>query len=411
MGYKLVREVASGGFGTVYEAEGPDQSSVAIKLLREAIRNDPNHLQSFRRGVRSMRILSQANIPGVVRYHEEFEIPAIAVMDLVPGHTLHDAIQRRALDWRTSLDIAIRLATIVRQSHQLPSRVLHRDLRPKNIMVKQKWEGDEDWEIVVLDFDLSYHKDAQEKSVAIESYSGFLAPEQVDSNSRYSSRNALVDSYGLGMTLYFIRTRQEPSFNQPAQSGWMKHLGDLAERHKCKEWASLPQRYFRLIQNCTLIEQPERWDMVEIENELLRLRKAFTDPQKMESAELLAEEVAARAFSTIYEWDSDQLAAVRKVTEDTKILVRGYETARCVSLEASWVQTGKHHRGDTKTWTNETGAKAATLLNRAGWSIRSNRQSANELRAEAEIPVEVLRERLRDAAEAVSRVSDALIRR
>ena len=68
LGYRLLRPIAAGGFGTVYEAEAPNGDPVAIKLLREAVRNDPEHLQSFRRGVRSMRLLTQAGVPGVVRY-------------------------------------------------------------------------------------------------------------------------------------------------------------------------------------------------------------------------------------------------------------------------------------------------------------------------------------------------------
>jgi hypothetical protein len=57
-GYKLIEEIASGAFGRVFRAEDSKGNIVAIKLLREEVRRKPDMLQGFRRGVRSMKILS-----------------------------------------------------------------------------------------------------------------------------------------------------------------------------------------------------------------------------------------------------------------------------------------------------------------------------------------------------------------
>ena len=76
-------------------------------------------------------------------------------------------------------------------------------------------------DIIVLDFDLSWHKDATEASVLhFASASGFLVPEQVRRTSSAATRSAAVDSFGIGMTLYFLRTGQEPFSSQHQHRSW-----------------------------------------------------------------------------------------------------------------------------------------------------------------------------------------------
>src|SRR4051812_12850172 len=105
-----------------------------------------------------------------------------------------------------------------------------------------------EWEVVVLDFDLSWHKDALEQSISAGKFtSGYLAPEQLQPDKTMTTRSALVDSFGLGMTLYFLRTAQEPVQYQHQHGNWAETLGHAAGSHPCRQWRSLPSRYFRLI--------------------------------------------------------------------------------------------------------------------------------------------------------------------
>lgn len=167
LGYTILDEIASGAFGTVYVATDKNGDNLAIKVLHERVRNQPQMLQSFRRGVKSMEILSQHGLSGVVPYKFASEIPAFVVMDYVQGPTLQEAVEKhRIKDWRLVLRIASALVAIIRRSHQLPERVLHRDIRPSNIMLRNGWSSSEnDWEVLVLDFDLSWHRDATEMSI------------------------------------------------------------------------------------------------------------------------------------------------------------------------------------------------------------------------------------------------------
>jgi hypothetical protein len=64
LGYTLRREVAHGSFGRVYEADSPTGERVAVKVLLGEVRTNPDMLKSFRRGVRSMRILQHHEVDG-----------------------------------------------------------------------------------------------------------------------------------------------------------------------------------------------------------------------------------------------------------------------------------------------------------------------------------------------------------
>jgi serine/threonine protein kinase len=137
-----------------------------LLVLHERIRNDPEMLQGFRRGVSSMRILGKASVRGIVPYCRASEIPAFVVMEFIEGPTLQQAVEQRIIrGWDALLRVAVDLADILRRSHQLPERVLHRDIRPSNIMLRNGWDRGDDWELLVLDFDLSWHRGAPELSI------------------------------------------------------------------------------------------------------------------------------------------------------------------------------------------------------------------------------------------------------
>jgi hypothetical protein len=198
--FTLKETLAKGAFGYVYKAEGPEGGEVAIKILHGNVKEEPEMLESFRRGVAAMKILSTRGVTGMVPYVAAWEIPTCTVMELVDGPNLEEAVDSGLVDsWQMILRIAIDLTSILQAAHQLPERVLHRDVRPPNIMLKDFYTDPAEMEVVVLDFDLSWHRDASGMSVDLaKSSSGYLAPEQIDRTRKHLTRNALVDSFGVG---------------------------------------------------------------------------------------------------------------------------------------------------------------------------------------------------------------------
>ena len=325
LGYTLNEEVASGSFGKVYRASDPDGNGVAIKILHQDMRRNKDLFLAFRRGVRSMQILGDNGVEGMVPYRKAFEIPAFVVMDWIDGPTLGDAVAAKQIeDWDLILKIGSAVADIVRQGHMLPERVLHRDLRPSNIMLRGFYSDPQDWEVVVLDFDLSWHRGALEQSVTHGSaLLGYLAPEQIQAMPGISTRHATVDSFGLGMVLFFMLSGRDPVPDQHRHVDWDTTLFEAAYRRPFLQWVSVPRRFSRLVHFATMADQSERWDMTQIQAELQRLQAVVLDPSYSASPELVAEELAARCeFSKDYSWNANLLAAEKEESSGVKLSIQ-----------------------------------------------------------------------------------------
>ena len=348
--YKLNREEAYGAFGTVFHANAPDGHEVAVKLLHEEIRRDADLLHSFRRGVRSMSILSEHNVEGMVPYKDGSEIPAFVVMDWIDGPSLKDAVQARQIrDWGTILRIGTSASSIVRRGHLLAERVLHRDLRPSNIMLKGFYTDPEAWEVVVLDFDLSWYRGSFEKSVIHGStLMGYLAPEQIQRIRGISTRHTAVDSFGLGMTLFFVCSGRNPVPDEHLHSTWEETVYGASNSVPQCAWRSIPDRFSRLILRATCHDQKDRWDMAQIESELQRLSEAVENSNSVRSAELVAEEIAARCqFMSGYSWDDDRAMAIKETPSEVRLCIMGDESDRAIRIELSWGLPGVHGRGES----------------------------------------------------------------
>lgn len=406
-GYTLIEEIAEGAFGIVYRASKTDGSQVAIKVLHERVRKQPEMIQSFRRGVNSMRILSRHNVQGMVPYFDASEIPAFVVMEFIEGPNLAEAVKNRlAADWGTILWIATEFIGIIRKSHMLPERVLHRDIKPSNIMIRNGWEDKANWKIVVLDFDLSWHKDATEASVLhFSSASGFLAPEQVRRTASASTRSATVDSFGIGMTLYFLRTGEEPFPSQHQHRTWTSDLDTYASKVIDTKWRSLSARFFRLIKEATQHKQSKRWDVSQIEGEVLRLQEAFTKPKAVRSAELWAEEIAARISDLRYDWDNDKNCATIRIPSNLVITLNGSESKRDINVGIRWVADGSGKHSKVTKWIRESASRVYSILKPLGWTVSTNNASAGTLDMTAVITVDRI---LQDPNKATTALKQAL---
>ena len=381
LGYRVIDSGKEGAFGKVFRAENDAGKQFAIKVLHEGIRSNRERLQCFRRGVKSMQILSQEHVPGVVRYYDASEIPATVVMDFIEGIDLEDAMQRGVIkDWQSRLRIALELTKVIRNSHRLPQRVLHRDIRPSNVMLENCWGPNPDWaqvRLFVLDFDLSWHVNALDVSVTQPgTQNGYLAPELAERDSGKSTRHASVDSFGLGMTMYFLGTGTTPRFGEHRYADWIQSLDGCAANNPCLQWQSLPNRFFRLVRKATMDRQEERSDVAQIESELNRLSEALNSPAAIAAAEVLAEEVAFLATHGAYEWNSERLEARLRDSAVTATL-RGVERERQLRLSINWIRTGSESHKSVTKWLPNAKSKALAALRNGGWSAKGDGDSQN----------------------------------
>lgn len=370
LGYKLIKEKGKGSFGRIYQAEDEQGNEVAIKVLLVDERKKMNFLQSFRRGVRSMKILAEHKVNGMVAYKDAYEIPTFVVMEWINGPNLYEAVESKNVEtWDMVLKISSELSKIIHTAHQLPERVLHRDIRPPNIMLKNFYSEPNNWEVVVLDFDLSWHLGAQEDSIQHgNSMAGYLAPEQLRIIKNVSTRNSAVDSFCLGMTLYYILTKRDPFPSEHKYHDWKERVNKATQNIKINNWHSLPRRFARLIINATKHEQYERWDLGQIVLELERLSVMNLTPEKIFSAELLAEEIIARScYNSQYVWDENKLKGSVKSDSGLNLEIIGNESAYSVNLKVMWIGQNQDTTKNLKKWIPDTMNKCLAALKNSGW--------------------------------------------
>lgn len=406
-GYQIDKEHAKGAFGRVYSARDPKGNKVAIKVLHVDIRENKKMLDSFRRGVHAMQILEQHGVDGVVPYKQAWEIPSCTVMEFIDGPNLEEAVNSGYIsDWNAIVDIGLRLSGIIRDAHLLPERVLHRDIRPANVMLRDYWANPGNLDVVVLDFDLSWHRDAVGNSIDwSQSVSGYIAPELASEDSDDSTRSALVDSFGLGMTLFFLASGQKPQFLQQKHAEWHQVLKTAILTRKCDSWKSLPRRYGRLIEYATRDKQSERWDMTRINSELGRLRKAMRSPKLVSSAELLAEELSSRCalVNDIYSWDLDKNEA-HAVLPSSKADVRfaGNETTQRVEFRINWSSSGLDSYKSIAKYVQKARDQGYAALKKAGWRVEALKTDVRDAGVEASYHVRDLSDRISEAADAAN---------
>src|SRR3954465_10084776 len=128
--YKILSTIGSGGFGTVFLAEDTwIDKKVALKVPhRQGV--------DFGELLREPRLLASLNHPNIVTIMtaEKQENVFFIVMEYVPGETLESMIAREgALDVPVALDYTCQICNALDHAHK--QGVLHRDLRPSNVLV------------------------------------------------------------------------------------------------------------------------------------------------------------------------------------------------------------------------------------------------------------------------------------
>jgi serine/threonine protein kinase len=354
-------------------------------------------LESFRRGVKAMQILSERRVQGVVAYHGSWEIPACTVMDYIDGFDVQTAVESSMIcEWSTRLRIAVEVVSILRCAHNVPEHVLHRDVRPANIMLKGFADKDDAgaWEVVILDFDLCWHRDATGNSVDVDSVSkGYHAPEQIDHKLNRTRRSALVDSYGVGMTLYYIGSSKHPLPMQVNFINWEKDLSATICSRGCSQWNSLPTRFARLIFWATQPEQHKRWDLTRIQGELQALRQCLEHKWSDLPAEIVAEEVANRCprFGANYIWDIDSGAAESDLPLGLTIRVQGDEAKRLLVMSITWSNRGDQHYNTVTKYVLPSVDKVLSVFRKAGeWKLDHSDRNFDRMHIVHSIPVSKL---------------------
>lgn len=387
--------LGEGTFGHVYQAETSDGSIIAIKIMREGVHNRMEMLGGFRRGVRSMGYLAAGGVEGMVKLIDKHEIPPTILMERVPGYDLDHIISSGTrLDWLSKLYIIRRIAEIVRSGHLLMETVMHRDLKPSNIMLRNfDFTSSYKPEIIILDFDMSWHKGSEEKDIVFEARDDFayLAPEQSDPRKIKFARSTLVDSYGFGMTSFFLFGGEHPQINGYLASDWLDKIQRATRMFYDQSWLSAPTRLARLIHRCTSGEQEQRPDFGQIIVELSALEAAVLHPEKLIDAQFWAEEFLCRLTgSGKYDWFEHDSGGSLRLERGLFFKVSLGQRRSSIIMELGWQDQGTLDRSKISKYLEDAMNRASSAVSNSRWKRLDYRRGSGEARFVAEIGIDSL---------------------
>ena len=208
--YRVVRLLARGGMGRVFEAEHvPSGRLVALKLPDASTSNDATALLRFKAEGRLLDSVRHPNIVQVFEVGVEGDSPFI-VMELLKGETLRAKVERQgSLSRRDVVELFIPICDAVATLHD--TGIVHRDLKLCNIMLAERPFGTVP---MILDFGISKDLVAGGGTLGPHTQSGafvgtprYLSPEQT-LNPKAAS--ALSDQYAVGIMLYEALTGRSP---------------------------------------------------------------------------------------------------------------------------------------------------------------------------------------------------------
>jgi serine/threonine protein kinase len=249
---------------------------------------------------------------------------------------------------------------------------MHRDLKPSNIMIRDyEYLEEFDPDVVVLDFDMSWHKGSKEKDVVFESRDdfGYLAPEQTVSHGPYHPRNTKVDSYGLGMTAYALYGSQAPLANESLNPDWFEKVLTACQKRYDHGWKSAPYRLARSIRDATTVDQSERKDFFRLTRQFDVVLRAIQSTSELNEADAWAEELLARLGSSLrYEWD-DERSGGYLASPGVNVFADGDVINRRIDIKMEYIDQGMQKRSNIKFMLQQNLDKAVRELRAGGWRI------------------------------------------
>lgn len=217
--YEIIEVLGKGGMGKVYKALDKEiNEEVAIKFLKPEIAEDKSIIERFRNELKLARRIAHKNVCKMYHLAKEEKTPYIT-MEYVSGVSLKDFIQKKGrLPEDEAIDIAQQICRGLSEAHELG--VVHRDLKPQNIMIDTKGS------VKIMDFGIA--RSLMAKGVTqtgmIIGTPDYMSPEQAE-GMEVDQRS---DVYSLGVILYEMVTGEVPFKGDSALSVAVKHKTERA---------------------------------------------------------------------------------------------------------------------------------------------------------------------------------------
>ena len=285
--YAILGKLGEGGMGTVFEAVHElIERKVAIKVLHSEFAHQPELIARF---FNEARVVNRIDHPGLVQISDYGQLPdktAYIVMERLHGESLSTRIKQGGspIGLHEALTFSSQIAQALAVVHE--KGVIHRDLKPDNIMIVADSQVPGGKRTKLLDFGIAKMADdgspAQPRTItnAIMGTTYYMSPEQCRGAGKVDSR---TDVYALGVMLYEMLCGERPITGEGH--------GEIISRHLTQEPASLrskapqvPKPVAALVHRMLIKNREQRPMMQDVAAELESLLWQLPPSPSMRSA-------------------------------------------------------------------------------------------------------------------------------
>jgi serine/threonine protein kinase len=247
--YRVLEKIGSGGMGEVFRARDERLGrDVALKLIRPASSDNPDHLRRFEQEARAAAALNHPNILAIYDVGFEGTVPYI-VSELLEGKNLRQRMAEGPLSVADAADYALQIAQGLTAAHE--RLIVHRDLKPENLFLTN------DGRIKILDFGVAKLQAAPDADRSIESLTtvtkhgamigtvAYMSPEQL----RGKPVDHRSDIFSFGAILYEMMSGSR-AFRGETEVDTMTAVLREEPAIANLDGAAIPAGYRDIIQHC-----------------------------------------------------------------------------------------------------------------------------------------------------------------
>ncbi|HUS67261.1 MAG TPA: serine/threonine-protein kinase [Kofleriaceae bacterium] len=256
--YQIVRFIASGGMGDVYQAQDRFMNeAIALKVLQPEIASDESSLARFRQEAQLARRITHASVCRIfdisLGHDDAGRSLAFMTMELLDGETLSARVRKLGkMPAPMALSIAEQLASALDAAHALG--IIHRDFKTANVLIVDQPNNAK--RAVVMDFGIATLTDDPTRldpTGARLGTVGYMAPEQL----RGDVPTPAIDIYAFGVVLHEMRTGRLPG--PPIDQAQVAGRRSTFDRVTDRPLQTLEPNWDLAIRRCLEEDPAARW--------------------------------------------------------------------------------------------------------------------------------------------------------
>ncbi len=202
---KVVKSLGAGTFGSVLLISNAGESSQCLKVFHANDLHQGEKVARFRRGYQAMR---QMDHPAIVKVRELSEVPLGFFMDYIAGANARDFTPGIVSEPSEIVRLLLQVAETLQHAHG--KQVIHRDVKPENILISFSDSGETN--AFLTDFDLAWFDTATKLTKLADGFGSqfYAAPEQMARPNSPAARSGKVDVFSFGQLVFFFITGRDP---------------------------------------------------------------------------------------------------------------------------------------------------------------------------------------------------------